>query len=85
MSDGFGYYRAFSQSAEQNRSFRQKLALPVLAIGAESGVGASISAAMDKIATDVSGKVIPGCGHYVPEERPHEFSALLLAFFAAHA
>ncbi len=84
MSNGFGYYRAFSKSADQNRTFQQKLAIPVLAIGAESGVGASIGAAMDKIAADVIVKVITGCGHYVPEERPNEFSDLLLAFVGVH-
>lgn len=79
MSNGFGYYRAFTKSAEQNRSFQQKLAIPVLAIGGESGVGASIGAAMNKIAAIVSTKVIANCGHYVPEERPREFSETLLA------
>lgn len=80
MSNGFGYYRAFTKSADQNRSFQQKLAIPVLAIGGESGVGASIGAAMNKIAIAVTTKVIANCGHYVPEERPSEFSETLLEF-----
>jgi pimeloyl-ACP methyl ester carboxylesterase len=80
MSNGFGYYRAFTQSADQNRSFQQKLAIPVLAIGGESAVGASIGAAMNKIATNVTTQVISNCGHYVPEERPCEFSETLLDF-----
>lgn len=80
MSNGFGYYRAFTKSADQNRSFQQKLAIPVLAIGGESGVGASIGAAMNKIANTVSTKVITNCGHYVPEEQPSEFSEILLEF-----
>jgi pimeloyl-ACP methyl ester carboxylesterase len=83
MSNGFGYYRAFSDSAEQNRTFRQRLTIPVLAIGGESGVGASIGLAMNKIAPDVTSKVIANCGHYVPEERPAEFSTLLLSFLEA--
>lgn len=80
MSNGFGYYRAFTKSADQNRSFQQKLAIPVLAIGGESAVGASIGAAMNKIATTVTTKVVPNCGHYVPEERPSEFTETLLEF-----
>ena len=80
MSNGFGYYRAFTQSADQNRSFQKKLAIPVLAVGGESAVGASIGAAMNKIATTVATKVIANCGHYVPEERPNEFSETLLEF-----
>lgn len=84
MSNGFGYYRAFTKSADQNRSFQKKLAIPVLAVGGESGVGASIGAAMNKIATSVTTKVIVNCGHYVPEERPAEFSEVLLRFTNGH-
>lgn len=80
MSNGFGYYRAFTESAEQNRAFQKKLVIPVLAIGAESGVGASIGVAMNKVATTVNTKVIANCGHYVPEERPREFAETLLEF-----
>lgn len=80
MSNGFGYYRAFTKSADQNRSFQQKLAIPVLAIGGEFAVGASIGAAMNKIATTVTTKVTANCGHYVPEERPSEFAETLLEF-----
>lgn len=80
MSNGFEYYRAFPLSADQNRSFQRKLAVPVLAVGGESAVGSSIGAAMQKIATSVDTKVIPNCGHYVPEERPREFSEMLLEF-----
>lgn len=84
MSNGFAYYRAFTKSADQNRSFEKKLAIPVLAVGGESGVGASIGAAMNKIATSVTTKVIVNCGHYVPEERPAEFSEMLLRFTNGH-
>lgn len=80
MSNGFGYYRAFTESAAQNCAFQQKLSLPVLAVGAESGVGASIGLAMEKIASNVITRVIPDCGHYIPEERPEAFVELLLAF-----
>ena len=80
MSNGFEYYRAFTKSADQNRSSQQKLAIPVLAIGGESAVGASIGVAMNKIATTVTTKVIANCGHYVPEERPSEFAETLLEF-----
>ena len=80
MSNGFGYYRSFTKSADQNRSFQKKLAIPVLAIGGESAVGASIGEAMNKIATSVITEVITNCGHYVPEERANEFSEALLEF-----
>lgn len=80
MSNGFGYYRAYTRSADQNRTFKQKITIPVLAVGGESGVGASIGIAMNKIARNVTTKVIVSCGHYVPEERPDEFSETLLGF-----
>ena len=80
MSNGFGYYRAFTKSADQNQSFQKKLAIPVLAIGGESAVGASIGVAMSEIAATVSTKVIANCGHYVPEEQPSEFTETLLEF-----
>lgn len=80
MSNGFGCYRPFTQSADQNRSFQQKTAIPVLAVGGASAVGASIGAEMNKIATPVTTKVIANCGHYVPEERPSEFAETLLEF-----
>ena len=80
MSNGFGYYRAFTKSADQNQSFQKKLAIPVLAIGGESAVGASIGVAMSKIAATVTTKVIANCGHYVPEEQPSEFTETLLEF-----
>ncbi|HDZ15915.1 hypothetical protein LCGC14_1006670 [marine sediment metagenome] len=82
MSNSFAYYRAFSLSAEQNRAIKQLLALPVLAIGAESGVGASLGIAMQKIAKNNRSEVLANCGHYIAEERPLAFSKILLNFLA---
>lgn len=82
MSNGFGYYRAFATSAEQNRAVKERLTLPVLAVGGESGVGASLGSAMRKAATDVTTTVLAHCGHYVPEERPQDLAQALLAHFA---
>jgi len=80
MSHGFEYYRAFPKSAEQNLSLIKTLQIPVLALGGESGVGTSIGVAMNKISNKVTTHVIVDCGHYVPEERPKEFSEVLLNF-----
>src|SRR5262252_2955697 len=48
----------------------RKLAMPVLAFGAETGVAAALIDTMHLVATDVRGGVFAGCGHYMPEEAP---------------
>jgi len=82
MTNGFEYYRAFTKSAEQNLLLIKKLKIPVLAMGGEFGVGASIGLAMNKISNRVTTHVIENCGHYVPEERPKEFSEILIEFIS---
>ena len=83
MSNGFAYYRAVSQSAQQNQAFAQhKLKMPVLALGGESAHGDLMRLSMESLAVDVEGGVIPDCGHYVMEEQPELVSAELLRFFA---
>ncbi len=38
--------------------------------------------ALREIATHVTGAVMGDCGQFIPEEKPAELSALLLAHFA---
>jgi pimeloyl-ACP methyl ester carboxylesterase/catechol 2,3-dioxygenase-like lactoylglutathione lyase family enzyme len=81
MSAGFAYYRAIFESVRQNReSAKTKLAMPVLALGGESGVGAGMFKTMQAVALNVRGNVLPGCGHYIPDEKPHEFASQVLTF-----
>jgi len=81
MSAGFAYYRAIFESVRQNReSAKTKLAMPVLALGGESGVGAGMLKTMQAVALNVRGNVIHGCGHYIPDEKPHEFASEVLSF-----
>jgi pimeloyl-ACP methyl ester carboxylesterase len=78
---GFAYYRALFQSMAQNRELSsQRLRLPVLAIGGEGGVGELLADTMRKVADDVTGYVVPHCGHYIPEEAPDRLVELLTAF-----
>ena len=42
--------------------------MPVLAVGAEDGVGATLIDTMSLVAADVRGAVFAACGHYIPEE-----------------
>jgi len=87
---GFAYYRAIPEDARQNAErlatgFR--LPMPVLAIGGGvsyphgRGRGADVEASLKRVADDVRGLVIPDCGHFVPEEKPHELSRALLTLF----
>ena len=84
MRAGFDYYRAIFDSIAQNQGHAQtRLCMPVLAIGGGEWLGAGMQATFEPIAEDVSGAVIDGCGHFVPEEAPERLAELLLDFFAA--
>ena len=82
------YYRAaFSPdglSASEARA-EGKLAMPVLALGAEAGVGDVLLNTMRLVATDVQGGTLADCGHYMPEERPATIAGLLLRFLSDKA
>lgn len=82
---GFDYYRAaFSDDGlEANRErSRTSLQMPILTIGAESGVGHMLSDSLRKIADDVTAVYIEGHGHYLPEEAPERIATELSLFFA---
>jgi len=81
LSNGFAYYRAFSESASQNTRHQHQLKIPVLAIGGEQAQGLNMGATMNKICQNVVTAVsIPDCGHYVAEEQPGEFLRLMREF-----
>ena len=54
--------------------------LPVLAVGAEAGVGAMLLDTMRLVAGDVRGGVFAGCGHYMPEEAPRAVAEQIIRF-----
>jgi pimeloyl-ACP methyl ester carboxylesterase len=80
---GFEYYRAFSTNAQQFTEYaRQKLSIPVLALGGErSGAGWPFYS-LAQLADNVSGGIIPQCGHYIAEEQPEELLKRLNTFFS---
>lgn len=80
MKNGFDYYRAFTISSDQNKSFNSKLDIPVLAIGGETAMSNNVGLAMDKIATNVQTVSLNNCGHYIPEEQPKELVKTLINF-----
>lgn len=62
MSAGYDYYRAAPQSIAALAN-APKLAIPVLAIGAEHGVGEALAKALGPKCDDLTGDVIAGSGH----------------------
>ena len=78
------YYRTFFQDAEHTKeSMKQKLTIPVLALGGDACLGELPIGCMQLLADDVRGASIPECGHFVPEERPDAFLEHLLPFLEA--
>jgi pimeloyl-ACP methyl ester carboxylesterase len=73
-----GVYRAAFTSIEQTEPLAgglltgHKVKVPVIALGGEKGLGANVLAMVKLVATDVTGGVVPDCGHFLPEERPDE-------------
>ena len=66
----------------QNRArAEKKLALPVLAYGADSGVAGSLVGTLRGIAENVQGGIFANCGHYMPEEAPEAILRELTRFF----
>lgn len=80
----FSYYRALPTSARQisDAVARGPLTRPTLAIGAHP-VGAALERQLRPITGDLTGHVIPDCGHIIPLDRPHELLSLLMPFLAA--
>lgn len=84
MRAGLAYYRAIPQDiADNERSIAAgKLAMPVLALGGGESFGRRelTLASMRRVADDVTGGVVEGAGHFIPEEKPDELVAALLEF-----
>jgi pimeloyl-ACP methyl ester carboxylesterase len=83
MSAGFDYYRCVFDDIEDTRqAATAKLTMPVLAVGGERSFGPAVAASVAHVAQNTSGVVIPGAGHWIPEEYPGQLSATLLDFLA---
>lgn len=82
MGHGLGYYRAIPESARRHREMAADRALrvPVLGVSGEFGSIPDMAATLRAFATDVSGVVIPGAGHFIPEEQPAALAAALDGF-----
>jgi pimeloyl-ACP methyl ester carboxylesterase len=72
MHSAFSQFAAFAQDAEDNKILdaKGKIAIPVLAIGAQMSYGATMADLLRFVATDVTAAVIPNSGHWIMEEQP---------------
>lgn len=83
MSASFEWFRAFPADIELNLAgLREKLAMPVLALGGETMMGQFMVPMLQAVANDVRGGSIPECGHWVAEEKPDYLLAQLIDFLA---
>ncbi|WP_338556527.1 alpha/beta hydrolase [Erwinia sp. E_sp_B04_7] len=80
---GLAYYRSAPLSAARNKELqaRGKLKMPVLAVSASEGSIADMASPLRPFAEDVSGVLVPHCGHFLPEEQPEAIASELSKFF----
>jgi pimeloyl-ACP methyl ester carboxylesterase len=83
MHDAFEQFAAFPQDAKDNQAFLArggKLAMPILALGAEQSFGATMAEDLRFVGNDVHGDIIPDSGHWIMEENPAATVKLVTAF-----
>ena len=82
MHSAFNQFAAFNQDASDNRAFaaKGKLAMPVLALGADHSFGTQMGDIMRLVASDVTPGVIRDSGHWVMEEQPAQTTAAIVGF-----
>jgi pimeloyl-ACP methyl ester carboxylesterase len=86
LRGSFSHYRAMMQDRQDNRALAsQKLAMPVLMMGAQCGAGLSWLDTIEAAALHVETALVPGSGHYLPEERPGEVAEILSSFLSRAA
>jgi pimeloyl-ACP methyl ester carboxylesterase len=85
LRGSFGQYRAFDASIAQNEQRKaRRLTLPVLAIGAEQGLGQGVIDTMKLVADDLQSVIVPGSGHWIAEQAPEQLLAALTPFLAPY-
>lgn len=72
MHAGFSQFAAFDQDVIDNRAFvaRGPLTMPVLAVGGDHSLGATMAVIMRAAANNVTQVVVPNSGHWLVEEQP---------------
>ena len=84
MHAAFEQFAAFSQDAVDNKALaaKGKLAMPVLAIGADKSFGTTQADVLGFVASKVTAQVIANSGHWLMEEQPAATVAAITAFLS---
>jgi len=83
MHDAFEQFGAFSQDAIDNKAFLAtggKLKMPILGLGAEKSFGPGMAEQLRFVASNVTGGIVPGSGHWIMEENPQATIRLVTEF-----
>jgi pimeloyl-ACP methyl ester carboxylesterase len=85
MHSAFSQFAAFTQDAIDNKAFVAggRLAMPVLAIGADHSFGAAMADDLRFVANNVTSVVIADSGHWLMEEQPVATIAAIRTFLGA--
>ena len=81
LAASFQLYRTIDQDIADNTALSQvPLSIPVLAIGAQRGLGDGVAEALRHVAANVKSVSLEGTGHFVADERPEVFARILEDF-----
>ncbi|WP_250634420.1 alpha/beta fold hydrolase [Pinirhizobacter soli] len=84
MRSAFAQFLAIDQKddADNLKAMQTKLAMPVLAIGAEKAFGKNVAIQMRNAATNVKEVIVPNAGHWLMDEAPAPTIAAVQDFLA---
>ncbi|MDI6943644.1 alpha/beta fold hydrolase [Microbacterium barkeri] len=86
LAASLSYYRTAEVDARAVRRIADDpIRTPVLALGGEFGMGSAVEEGMRGLASDVTGRVLPGAGHYPAEQNPAAVIDAVIPFLSAHA
>ncbi len=83
MHAAFEQFATFNtKDAVDNKEFQKKgkLAMPILAVGAEKSFGDTQAVVMREVGSNVEGAIITGSGHWIMEEQPAQTVSKVKAF-----
>ncbi|MFD7921689.1 alpha/beta fold hydrolase [Streptomyces sp. NPDC059740] len=79
------YYRDAAESARRNREAleRRQLTVPVLGVSSSHGSVPDMAASISPWARNTTRVLVPGAGHFIPDEQPEAVAAAIADFVAA--
>ena len=79
-------YRTIDQDILDNTEFaKTPLTIPVLAVGAQHGVGAGVAESLHPVAANVTPVLMEGTGHFIADERPDALADIVESFLDGKA